>query len=86
MGLELANFELDLVFLRFSNVWRIGNHKIECIGFEPLQQIGFMELNPAIELMSRGVGAGDFQGIGGNVCRMDVGLWEFFGENQGNAA
>ena len=69
--LILADFELYLIFLRYANVGRIGNHEIERAGIESLQQVSFMEVHAVLELMAGRVGAGDFQSCRGNLRGVD---------------
>ena len=84
--LELADFELDLIFFGFANVGRIGDDEIKGAGIESVQQIGLMKMNAAVELVTSGVGAGDLERGGGDVCRVNLSLREFFGKSERDAA
>ena len=84
--LELADFELHLIFFGFADVGRIGDDEIEGVVFEAREQVSLMELDAGFELMAGGVGAGDFQRGGGNVSGVDFGLRQFLGQRQRDAA
>ena len=77
--LELADFELYLVFFRFTHVWRIGYYEIKPAGSETLQEVGLVKVNPIFELMAGYVDAGDFECSSGNVRGVDFGLGKCFG-------
>jgi hypothetical protein len=83
---ELADFELDLIFFRFTDIGRIGDDEIEGVGSESGEQVGLAEMDTGFELVAGGVGAGDFEGGGGDVGGVDFGLGEFVGQGYGDAA
>jgi len=83
---ELADFELDLIFFGFADVGRIGDDEIESFREQAGEEIGLVEADAIFELMAGGVGAGDFEGDGGNVGGVDFCLREFFGQGEGDAA
>lgn len=85
-GFEFAHFELHLVCFGFADVRWIRYDEIECEGIETLEQIGLLEVNSAFELMAGGIGMRDFECGRGDVGGMDLCLWKFLGQGQGDAA
>jgi len=84
--LEFADFELDLILLRFANIRRIGHYKVKTRRFKALQQIGFSKLNSIFELVAGSVRAGDFQGSRRNIGRVNSGVGQLFSEGKRDAA
>lgn len=83
---EFADFELDLIFFRFADVGRIGDDEVESFRSQAGEEVGFVEVDAGFELMAGGVGAGDFEGCGGNIGGVDFCLREFLGQSEGDAA
>jgi len=94
--LELADFELDFVFLGEAHVGRVGDDEIEGGRLEVVKQVGVVKENPAdgrvlvglaeFKLEPRGVGFGNFQRGGRVVGGVDFGLREFFCQGEGDRA
>src|SRR5437899_12238686 len=84
--LEFADFELDLILLRFANIRRIGHYKVKTRRFKALQQIGFSKLSSIFELVAGSVRAGDFQGSRRNIGGVKFGFEELFGEDKRDGA
>src|SRR5438552_14778407 len=84
--LEFADFELDLILLRFANIRRIGHYKIKPRAFKALQQIGFVKLNSIFELMPGCIRAGDFKRSRRNIGGVNFGVGQLFSEGKRDAA
>ena len=87
---ELADFELDFVFLAEADVRWIGDDEIVRAVIEAVQQIGVVKVDAALgrvvvggakfQLQARGVGFGDFERGGRVVGGVDFGGGEFLGQ------
>lgn len=44
-GLELADFKLDLIFLRIADIRRVGDDELETVGAKIREQIRLMEMD-----------------------------------------
>src|SRR6202043_1171986 len=64
--LKFSDFELNLILFRFSYIRRIGDHEVDAPSIETGKQVSVMELDAFLQLMTRGVGAGDFKRRGRN--------------------
>ncbi len=84
--LELANFELHVIFFRLADVRRIGDDEVETAVLETREQVALVELNTRFELMAGGVGTGDFECGGRDVSGVDFSLGQFLSKSSSDAA
>ena len=84
--LELANFELHLIFFRLADIGRVGDDEVETAVLETLEQVGLVELNTRFELMAGGVGTGDLQRRGRDIGGVDFSLGQFLSKSKSDAA
>ena len=84
--LELANFDLHVIFFRLADIGRVGDDKVETAVLETREQVGLVELNTGFELMAGGVGTGDLQRGGRDISGVDFSLGQFLSKSKSKAA
>ena len=77
--LEFPNFQLNLIFLRFADIRRVGDHEVQVVEVESLEQIPLTKVNSLLQLKAGGVDARDFERGSRYIRGVDFGVRKFLG-------
>lgn len=84
--LEVENFVGKIRAFPFPDVGGVADDDLEIVPLraESLEEVGEEEVDPAVEVVSGGVGGGDLKGIGADVGGRDLKVGPLGGQCEGN--